>query len=167
MSAGSRPRDGRGSGGCPQHLWSFTRNHPPTLEQLHAIATHLIGQFAAHLWQEVVCFHEHLVDGEALAYSIRPASPLGRALAVQWEAVILYDVRQAGRPAIDVELFLFSLGQRVRPAAGDYINFVGKPGDSDRSVEFEASWRSDEFREWEYLTAPQTELYGEVRRTYG
>lgn len=150
-----------------EELWSFTREHPPTLDQLHAIAGYLIEQLATYLGQEVVCFHEHLVEGEALAYSVRPTSGLGGHLAVQWEAVILYDVREGSPPALDVELFLFCLGHRLKAAHGDYIHLRGRAGAENQGVAFEASWWPDEFGEWEHITAPRVELYGQVRRTYG
>jgi hypothetical protein len=150
-----------------QQLWSFTAEHPPTLVQLEAIAAYMTEQLAVYVEQAVTCFHEHLVEGSALAYSVRPASGVGGRLAVQWEAVVLYDVRRTGPPSIDVEMFLFAFGRRVKSAGGDYINLRGELGREGQGVRFEASWSSDEFGEWEYITAPRVELYEQMRRTYG
>ncbi len=57
-----------------EKLWSFTREYAPTLDQLHTIGVSLTEKLASYIGQELVCFHEHLVDKESLVYSVRPVS---------------------------------------------------------------------------------------------
>lgn len=151
-----------------EKLLTFTHNNKPSEKDLEDISGFLLESLSDYLGQEIACFQEHIVVGEALVLSVRNKSPMPGPFALQWDGVLLYDVTEAG-PSIDAELFLFSHGERVATLQSQGDAFIVLSFDiEDGHGEWKfSSWMPDGHGEWKYISKPRTELYDKFERTYG
>ncbi|MBN3816231.1 hypothetical protein G3N57_06190 [Paraburkholderia sp. Se-20369] len=149
------------------NISSYGKSRVPDFDEMREIGKFLLSSLSDCLNSGLSVFREHYVEESSFALTFRSEGTLHKALAIQIEGSLLFDIHpDEPLPFIDAEVLLFSFGKRMGLKSNSGNGFLRISYDVERQGWNEPVWLADTTDDWEDVVETRQSDYLNVKITY-